>query len=244
MAISDIHNNQAVLSLPSADLLIVAGDLTDTGSYKELEDFSSFLSAQKPKFERIIVVAGNHELTFDEQFYLKHGERYYHKPALDPRKAKDILLSNADITYLEDSGCEFRGVKIWGTPWIPPIGRWAFSLPSPAFAEQTFAKIPPDTDILVSHAPPFGVLDEVTYYGYECDQQTGERVQVKEVESSGSRELARRVFDVKPRLHIFGHVHEGSGARLAGETLFVNAAIMNKEHKPGNKPKLIEVDFA
>jgi Icc-related predicted phosphoesterase len=230
--------------LPEADLLIVAGDMTDTASYKELNDFSSFLTSQKDKFRKIIVVAGNHEITFDEKFYEKFGERYYHKPLLDCHKAKDILLSNPNITYLEDSGCEFEGIKIWGTPWIPPIGRWAFSLPSPEFAKEKFDLIPENIDILISHAPPFGILDEVSYKGYECDPETGERVIVIDREKSGSKELAKRVSLIKPRLHIFGHVHEGNGAHQVDDSLYVNVAIMNKEHLPGNKPKLIEIDFS
>ena len=175
--------------MPEGDLLIVAGDFTDTASYVELTDFSTFLSNEKHKFKKIIVIAGNHEITFDEEFYKKYGKRYYHNPPLDPNKAKDIFLTNKDIIYLEDSSFTFEGFKIWGTPWIPPIGRWAFSLKNPMFAEEIFNKIPEDVDILVSHTPPFGVLDEVCYNGYEVDQKTGERVIITEVESSGSKEL-------------------------------------------------------
>jgi Icc-related predicted phosphoesterase len=242
VAISDIHNNQDVLNLPEGDLLLVAGDMTDTASYKELSAFSSFLTNQKDKFRKIIIVPGNHEITFDEKFYLKSGERY-HKPLLDNKKAKELLLSNPNITYLEDSGCEFEGVKIWGTPWIPPIGKWAFSLPNSKFAKEIFGKIPEDTDILISHAPPFGVLDEVSHKGYEVDQKTGKRVVIIDRESMGSKELRQRVMEVRPKLHVFGHVHEGNGQCQIDGILFANVAIMTKEHKPENKPKLIEIGF-
>jgi 3',5'-cyclic AMP phosphodiesterase CpdA len=157
--ISDIHNHQKLLDLPSADLLLVAGDMTNMGTYKELEDFSKFLSSQKPKFDAIIVIAGNHEITMDTPFFNDIGKDYFPDNSFESAKARAFLTENPDIIYLEDSGTEYKGIRIWGTPWIPPFGQWAFSLPNKEFAKKIFEKIPLDTDILISHSPPFGILD-------------------------------------------------------------------------------------
>ena len=90
---------------------------------------------------------------------------------------------------------------------------------------------------MITHSPPFGILDQVTSFGYEIDSKTGERIKLKEVESTGITELKDRVKTIKPKLHVFGHVHEGSGFLFQDDILFVNAAIMDKDHQPGNKPK-------
>lgn len=241
LVISDIHNQQDKLELPKADLLVVAGDFTDTGSYKELENFFDFLFKNKHKFEKIVVVPGNHELTLDKEFYLKYGERYYHKEnPLDPDIAKSIVERQEHFEFVCDSEFEFKGLKFWGTPWIPAIGRWAYTIPNKEFAEKKFSEIPEDTDVLISHAPPHGVLDQITSIGRERDSETGEIKVIYETESTGSKELLRRVAEVEPRLHLFGHVHESHGWVLHKNTLFVNASIMDKSHQPNNLPTLIQ----
>ena len=242
--ISDIHNKQNVLKLPSANLLLVAGDMTSMGTYEELSNFANFLSSQKTKFDSIIVVAGNHEVTIDTDFFNKTGKKYFPKNSIDPLKAKSILAHNSDFIYLEDSGTEYKGVKIWGTPWIPPIGDWAFSIPNQEFAQKVFGKIPEDTDIVISHSPPHGIMDEVLYYEYKKDPKTYKKVRSSFLKHCGDIELMKRIKQVQPKLHVFGHIHECSGVELHENTMFVNAAILDHEHLPRNLPKKVVLNLS
>ena len=241
--ISDIHNNQKLLELPESDLLIVAGDMTNMGTYDELTNFTQFLSAQKSKFGAIVVIPGNHELTIDASFFNQKGHLYFPPNILDSQKARAILTQNPDFIYLEDSGFVYKGVRIWGTPWICPFGEWAFMLPSPEFARNVFSKIPMETDILISHSPPFGIMDRVVRYEYKEDPRTKEMLRTMGYENTGSKELLERVRIVKPKLHVFGHIHECSGAELHDDCLFVNAAILDHQHLPRNLPKRVVLKF-
>jgi Icc-related predicted phosphoesterase len=241
--ISDIHNNQKLLNLPEADILLVAGDMTDRGSYDEISLFSKFLSKVKPKFDLIIVVAGNHEVTMDIEFYKKSGKKYFQSNAVDPNKIRSILLENKDIVYLEDSGYEYKGINIWGSPWVNPCGNWAFCLSGKDKGKEYFEKIPENTDILVTHSPPFGILDVVPYYNYKVNPETNNFYRVEEKDNTGNQELLNRVKVVKPKLHVFGHIHECSGSIVEDSTLFVNASILNRNHKPKNLPKKVKLSF-
>jgi Icc-related predicted phosphoesterase len=109
--------------------------------------------------------------------------------------------------YLEDSGCEIDGVTFYGSPWQPYFGGWAFNLPRGDELARVWAKIPVGVDVLITHGPPAGVLDR---------NRTGELC--------GCRDLFERVFEVRPRLHVFGHIHESSGRTDHDGIVFVNAS--------------------
>src|SRR5262245_49164674 len=113
-------------------------------------------------------------------------------------------LTNA--LYLEDAGCEIEGLKFYGSPWTPIFYDWAFMLPDAELAAK-WALIPPGVDVLITHGPPHGILDW-TNRG----------------EHAGSLTLLHRVYEVKPRLHIFGHIHEAAGRAESDGTIFLNAS--------------------
>jgi hypothetical protein len=134
------------------------------------------------------VIAGNHDWCF---------QRY---PAEARRR-----LTNA--VYLEDDTAEVAGLKIYGSPWQPRFCDWAFNLdPGPELAAK-WAMIPGDTDVLVTHGPPEGILD-LTRRWYRV----------------GDADLRARVREIRPGLHVFGHIHEAAGIFRSENTLFVNAA--------------------
>lgn len=113
-------------------------------------------------------------------------------------------ITNA--VYLEDSGCEIEGLTFYGSPWTPLFCDWAFMLSEEDLAKK-WAAIPHGVDVLITHGPPHGILDFTN-----------------RKEHAGSRPLFDRVFEVKPRLHVFGHIHEAAGrAEIEGIT-FVNAS--------------------
>ncbi|XP_077302197.1 metallophosphoesterase domain-containing protein 1 isoform X2 [Arctopsyche grandis] len=190
------------LSVPPGDIFIHAGDFTRCGHPDEVADFNQWLGKLPHKHK--IVIAGNHELSFDKNFThpLKNvGSVLDDIPTLGMARDKlsdainslnvKNLLTNC--TYLEDASVEIYGIKIYGTPWQPEFWKWAFNIPRGSACLEKWMKIPLDTDILVSHTPPIG-------HGDLCC--SGVRAGCVELLS-----VLQQRLNVK--YHVFGHVHEG-----------------------------------
>lgn len=206
--ISDLHGFYP--ELPGGDLLIVAGDLT--ANDKDYGLFQMWLFQQD--YRKIVVIAGNHD------GYLEKEPNIFDHP----------------ICYLCDSGTEFEGLKIWGSPYTPEFGNWHFMKKRGQEMKEVWDKIPKDVDILITHGPPYGIMDKVFTGG-----TTYHSARVPTYDSVGCEELRQRLYgeSIKPKLHIFGHIHEGYGTcqmlDFPGVT-FVNASIMNEHYQPVNKP--------
>lgn len=210
VCLSDTHNLHRELRVPDGDVLIHAGDATGQGSFKEVAAFLRWMDALPHRHK--ILVAGNHDWLFQR----------------DSDIARMILQDHPGITYLQDSGCEVEGLLIWGSPWQPWFMSWAFNLPRGGQAiREAWNRIPVATDVLVTHGPPHGVLD-----------------QVGQGESLGCEELSIRLAAVKPRLHVFGHIHDGYGQAKRGQTTFVNASICDEDYRPVNPPIVVRVSTA
>jgi len=125
-------------------------------------------------------------------------------------------------TYLQDSGVTIDGISFWGSPWQPAYNNWAFNLPRGAALARKWNLIPNGTDVLVTHGPPMTILDEVAGDGH-----------------LGCADLWKRVRDIGPRIHAFGHIHEGSGVDVRDGTTFVNAAICDGEYRPVNTARVV-----
>ncbi|MFN8395634.1 MAG: metallophosphoesterase [Bacteroidia bacterium] len=115
-----------------------------------------------------------------------------------------------NVIYLNDSGVEIEGVKIWGSPIQPWFFDWAFNRQRGADIAKHWALIPEDTDILVTHGPPYGILDRT---------DDGKLV--------GCEELIKVVERIRPKIHVFGHIHEAHGSLIKDGTHYVNASILN-----------------
>jgi Icc-related predicted phosphoesterase len=194
--------------LEGGDLLIVTGDLTARDEPAEYERFFDWLAIQS--YKKKVFIAGNHDMAFLES-----------NPPCVPK--------HCDATYLCDSGTEFEGIKIFGSPWsltFPEINPkcTAFTGDEELLAEK-FALIPDDIDILVTHGPPFRVLDKT------C---RGQHV--------GSEALSiHSEARVRPRLHVFSHIHEARGSIAyhypnRPSLFFVNCSHVNERYQPVNKP--------
>ena len=138
-----------------------------------------------------------------------------------PGEAVGLL---GDVRFLSDSETTVGGLRFWGSPWQPEFFDWAFNLPRGAPLAEKWALIPDDVDVLVTHGPPHGVLDR-TVHGADV----------------GCEELARAVERVRPRLHVFGHIHEAYGALDRGGTRFVNASTCDVRYRPVNAPIVVEL---
>ena len=204
VAISDTHGKHNHFRIPNGDVLIHAGDIMSFGrdSY-EVRDFNGWLGDLPHKHK--IVIAGNHDWLFETH-----------------RKTRD-LLTNA--TYLDDSGIEILGLKLWGSPVQPEFMNWAFNRKRGDDIQKHWDLIPLNIDVLITHGPPAGFRDW-TKLGNE---------------SLGCRNLRDTVAKIKPRLHIFGHIHGGYGEDNNGVTHFVNASLLNEAYQPTNAPIVIDL---
>ena len=191
VCVSDTHELHRELDVPSGDILIHAGDFTMfSKSAAAILDFNEWLEELPYRWK--IVVPGNHE------FFL----------ASEP--SRHSLISNA--TVLINEGIEVAGLKIWGSPTTPLLGG-AFGLSSPADRTRLYATVTEDVDILVTHGPPYGILDRSPGALYHA----------------GCPQLLEAVTRLKPKLHVFGHLHGAHGMMSTEDTLFVNAALLGPD---------------
>jgi len=139
----------------------------------------------------------------------------------DPSLARALF---ANATYLEDEAVEIDGTHFYGSPYTPEFFDWAFMLPRGAALRAKWSGIPKDVDVLITHGPPHRVLDLTLHGDY-----------------AGCEELAKRVAEIKPRVHIFGHIHESYGVRDEGSTHFMNASICTFDYRPKNAPLVFDL---
>lgn len=206
--ISDLHGHYPVLE--GGDLLIVAGDLTARDTIEEHIEFRSWLVSQE--YRKYIVIAGNHDNI--------HFKAFHETKTIGPKGI-----------YLCDSGTEFEGLKICGSPWTKTFKGMnskckAFTCDTDEELAVKFSLIPDDIDILVTHCPPYGIYDTVKRYPQNIEESTGSKYLLNKFR--GSQTL---------KLHAFGHIHEHGGkSAWIGMTNFINCSHVNEHYKPVNKP--------
>jgi predicted phosphohydrolase len=127
--------------------------------------------------------------------------------------------------YLQDELVEVAGLRVYGSPWQPWFYDWAFNLHRGPAIREKWDLIPPDVDVLLTHGPPRGILD-VTDAG----------------EPVGCDDLLDAVRRVRPRLHVFGHIHEGYGRVDRDGTIFVNASNCDVGYRAVNPPIVVDLD--
>lgn len=221
ICISDTHGLHRQVVLPEGDLLVCSGDLTMQGELSAIEDFSNWLIEQQRlgKFGQAIVIAGNHDFSFDPT---KDRHTWWHP--YDP--TAEMLIKRAAI-YLNDSGTEFMGLKIWGSPIQPWFHDWAFNRARGEEIKEHWQLIPPDTQLLLTHGPPAG-------FG---DRPFGKYIPV------GCADLALKVTELTQlKLHVFGHIHGGYGVTNFNGAHFVNASVVNEAYRVVNSPIVIDLE--
>ncbi|KZT40977.1 Metallo-dependent phosphatase [Sistotremastrum suecicum HHB10207 ss-3] len=227
ICISDTHAES--FPVPDGDVLIHGGDLTDLGYFDELKTTMDWICAMPHR--RKLVIAGNHDLPLDEETYHRNWAKLAMGKPESTSKALDLMTGtqarNAGVVYLNQSSVRLqfkpdgRHWNIFGSPASPGSGS-AFSYKRGEDAKNLHSAIPEETDILITHTPPYNMLDDVQYAG--------------RVVHPGCKDLWERVQDVRPRVHVFGHIHLPHGVLLHQwpgstpdtaqyqETLFINAA--------------------
>jgi Icc-related predicted phosphoesterase len=204
--ISDTHGEHQSLKIPKCDVIVHCGDITPLGKEHSIKEFLSwFSSLDQCKYK--IFISGNHDFLFERA-------RVY---------AKELIPEN--IIYLEDSMVEIEGKKFYGTPVQIAFHNWAFNRTEEELSEY-WKKIPEGVDVLITHGPPYNVLDKTHWGGIH----------------TGSPSLFEEVTNrIKPKIHCFGHIHEDYGIEEINGITFVNASNLNLEYEVSNEPIVLEI---
>ena len=192
--ISDTHLDHEKLGVMSGDVLIHCGDMFDlfgshVGDMKRMDEWFG-----KQQFDLILCIGGNHDHDLEKRV----GET--------PQPFKNAI-------FLDGESYEYKGIKFFGASWVPDLYHHAFFKENEDL-EYEWAKIPNDTDVLITHTPPLDILDKSS----------------KNM-TLGCAHLAANIARVKPRLHCFGHVHASSGVVEHQGTTYINASMVSRDHR-------------
>ncbi len=200
IAMSDSHWKLEDVTVPKGDVFVFAGDWSaGNGSIGDAIHFASFV--KRVPCEHKIIIAGNHDWVAQRE----------------PNLVK-LLFKDAGATYLFDEGITIDGINFWGSPWSPEFMNWAFMKPDYDLA-KIYRGIKRNTDVLITHTPPYGIRDFLP---------TGENV--------GSQALEEAVRRVRPSVHIFGHIHGGHGTEYSDDTIFYNVSVCDDDYNLVYKP--------
>lgn len=214
LTLSDTHSRHSQIPLEwfiPADMIIHAGDISTRGYKHEIDNFLAWFSSLPYKYK--VFIAGNHDWFFQDY----------------PSEVKLKLEQYPDIIYLQDSGVEIEGIKIWGSPVQPTFFNWAFNKDRGDAINKHWKLVPSDTKILVTHGPAYNNGDLVI----NSYRPQGERV--------GCKDLLNLIERIKPTVSISGHIHCGYGVTENEHTKFINAATLDEDYKVANKPILFDI---
>jgi Icc-related predicted phosphoesterase len=211
VAISDTHEQHFSLKIPKCDLLIVAGDFTYKGDFFAVRDFLYGFLQHQPA-TNVIVTPGNHELTLEDR-------------NSDIAKFIEDFCKANHVNYLIDSEVTINNMKVWGSPYTPYFGGWAFNVERDQI-QKHWDKIPLDTEILVLHGPPYGILDTT---------REGNKVGCEALTNTIKQKLKNL------KICIFGHIHEAYGQIEIDGIKYYNVSICDRSYKPVNPVTVIEL---
>jgi Icc-related predicted phosphoesterase len=222
--LSDTHTKHRYCEndLPGGDLLIHAGDFMNSGynPIEAMEFFKWFDEIDNYDFK--VFIAGNHDRWMQDK----------------TEESRGILTVYKTIEYLQDDWMtvgdsdphdpNVKTAKIYGSPWQPEFYNWAFNLPRNGDElKSKWDMIHEDTDILITHGPAWGFLDDV---------EGNRNVHL------GCELLAERIKQIKPKIHICGHIHSGHGHYFDGHTHYFNASVLNERYLYSHLPWNIDWD--
>ena len=201
--ISDTHSLHRQIKIPETEILIHAGDLSSQGTKEELRVFLDWFANLPHKHK--VFIGGNHDFMLEE----------------DREAFLEMLPDN--LIYLENETREIEGIKIWGSPITPYFFNFAFNRQRGKAIRCYWEEIPSDTDIVVTHGPPFGIGDR-TLKGI----------------NAGCEDLLEILQKIKPKYHVFGHIHEAYGIYQKEATTFINASNVDIHYRAVNAPIVLD----
>lgn len=213
--ISDTHNKHNLIPkefLSGGDVIIHAGDMSSRGMEYEIDSFLNWYETLP--YTHKILIAGNHD------FFFENASKYI---------IEDKLKKYPNITYLNDSGVDIEGIKIWGSPVQPYFHDWAFNRKGEDIKKH-WDLIPSDIDILIVHGGPKGKGDlNLTLRGEDvgCPYLT--------------ETIDNRLNNLKCFIH--GHIHEGYGTyEDENGVLYINTSVLDVRYVIKNKPQMFYMD--
>jgi len=220
--ISDTHSFHNLLKVPyDIDMIIHSGDCSNPkdpyNNEPEVRDFIDWFKMIPVKYK--IYVAGNHDTSIEKKLVTKKN------------------FEDAGIIYLENESVEIEGIKFFGSPHTPQFSQWAFMKDRAKLERFWRMAIPEDTDVIITHGPPKGVLDK----SYDRNN---------DMESCGDKSLLNRVLEIQPAYCLFGHIHNCKDIINAGvtklsayDTWFSNGSVVTdgKFGKLSSNGNIIEI---
>ncbi|MEM7369323.1 MAG: metallophosphatase domain-containing protein [Bacteroidota bacterium] len=204
VCISDTHGLHGELELPKGDMILHSGDFSKLGRSQEVKKFLSWYSDLDYQYR--VFIAGNHDFL----------------PEKDPDLFRSMIPANC--LYLEDEGTNIEGISLWGSPYSPRFFDWAFNRDRGEKINWHWQKIPDSVDILLTHGPPYGILDRTV---------RGDLV--------GCVDLLKRIEELSsPKIHLFGHIHEAYGIYASDTCHYVNASVVDLRYQLVHPPIVLE----
>jgi predicted phosphodiesterase len=208
--ISDIHGLFNNLILKKGETLIIAGDFSIEGQEEEFKRFIKWLDKQK--FKNKIVVGGNHD------GYIYNNE-----------KAKQKLKQYC--IYLENEGTKLNNINFWGSPYTPRFNYWFFMKERGKELKENWDLVPNNTNVLIGHGMPYGILDNTSYPNGDIGQNVGDFDLLNKI---------KHLSNLK--IYIGGHLHlNGGKIYIKNNIQFINASVVNEDYELTNKPIIIEI---
>lgn len=189
----DYARKELTRLLPGGQTVVHAGDVSDRGTYLEIKRFMEWFSTLP--YTNKVMIAGNHDFFFE---------------VAGKDEISELLAEYPDVIYLNDSGVTIDGIKFWGSPITPYFHNWAFNRMIDTEIQEHWDLIPTDTDVLITHGPAYGILDQVFTGGFV-----------------GCPKLLEKIKEVKPQVHVFGHIHESRGYLYQEGTHYINASAVS-----------------
>lgn len=207
VCLSDTHSlHEQIESIPDGDVLIHAGDCTGNGSIPRGFEAVEWLGSLPHRHK--ILIAGNHDFCFEDYSAWMREQ-----------------CEKCGVIYLEDESVVIDGFRFHGSPWTPFFRNMAFNA-KPAKMAEVMAKVPDDTDVLITHGPPRGIRDYVP-----SDDLSVGCLSIQ----------ARLGFLNNLKAHVFGHIHEGYGCTEKNGVIYANASTCTEKYRPTNPPIIIDL---
>ena len=228
MHISDTHeenvfeivaNSWSETKSAPIDILFISGDLTYKGKLDKLKQLHEQLEYLLMNYivREVFVIPGNHDLSFEKTIGYESRAN-----------ATAIFSRNPKIHLVIHGSKTIQGLKIFGSAWTPYFHNWAFNYHE-IRAKELWNDIPADTQVLVTHGPPFLILDSVIEY--MADRRVGCRALLEKIQKTPSI-----------KYHLFGHIHESYGKLEKDGVTYLNSSIMDRRYQPTNKPQYFKVE--
>ena len=206
-AISDLHGT--LIDIEPCDLVLICGDIVplniQSNSKKTYKWFQTVFKewADNLPCNKVLFVAGNHDLGLEH-----HQERY-----------EKLFPEDNKVTYLCNTSYDYKGIKIFGTPYCKQFGHWPFMKDDNTLT-KLFEEIPYNLDILISHDAPYGYTDV-------CLQQ----LDWISKDHLGNMPLRNAIIEKKPKVVFHGHLHSANHEfELLENSKVVNCSIVDEQY--------------